>query len=46
VLRPIANRPKNLDPNSAANGAAKQSAAGPQETQNVVSVLEEKANGM
>ncbi|CAG9978353.1 unnamed protein product [Clonostachys byssicola] len=46
VLRPIATRPKNLDPNSAANGAAKQPAAGPQETQNVVSVLEEKANGM
>ncbi|KAM5371657.1 hypothetical protein ACJZ2D_007937 [Fusarium nematophilum] len=44
VLKPIATRPKSLDPNDA-NGATKESVVS-QEIPSVVSVLEEKANGM
>ncbi|KAI8714810.1 Pyruvate carboxyltransferase domain-containing protein [Fusarium sp. LHS14.1] len=42
VLKPVASRPKTLDPSSA-NGAPTQPA---QETPSVISILEEKANGM
>ena len=42
VLKPIASRPKTLDPSSA-NGAPTEPA---QETPSVISILEEKANGM
>ncbi|KAI1425879.1 2-isopropylmalate synthase [Xylaria sp. FL1777] len=45
VLRPIVARPKSLDPNHT-NGVANGSAGAPQETASVVSILEDKANGM